>query len=234
MLRVYIKQFFRLAVILALLPTIAHAATTPAMFVEGRDYIKVPDAVRNSPEVAALRLADPNKIQVLFFFSYGCHGCEMFHTPFEKWEAVQEKRPHNKVIFRRYPVSFNPQWKMLAKLYYTMEFLDPSGKLNSTIFTSIHKQGLKMWQPAVMQKFFAQYGYKDKDFDAAFNSFGVNRQVHTADEISKAYKVEVTPDVIINGPVSSYRLELSKVDNNVEKFFKVLDYLVAREEKTMS
>lgn len=231
MLRDYIKFISKILVLLVWMPSIAFAAAQPSLFIEGRDYLKVPDSVRNSADVAALRLADPNKIQVIFFFSYGCHGCELFHTPFEKWKEEQDKRPKNKVVFYRYPVSFNPQWAMLAKLYYTMEFLDPSGKLNSIIFTSIHKQGLKLWQPAIMQKFFVKYGYKESDFNAAFNSFGVNRQVRIADDISKAYKVEVTPDVIINGPVSSYRLELSKVDNNVDKFFKVLDYLVERESK---
>jgi thiol:disulfide interchange protein DsbA len=204
-----------------------------AMFIEGQDYTRLPNDVRNNPDVAQLIMADPNKVQVIFFFSYGCHGCELFHLPYQKWAAAQEKKLGNKVAFYRYPVSFNPQWRMLAKLYYTMEYLDPKGKLNDAIFEAIHKQGLQLWQEPVMQTFFAKHGYKPVDFSHAFNSFGVNRQMKQADEISKTYKITLTPDIIVNGPDASYRLDLTKADNKVDRFFQILDYLVQREVKLL-
>ncbi len=43
--------------------------------VEGQDYIKLPESIRNSTLVTQLFKANPNKVQVIFFFNYGCHGC---------------------------------------------------------------------------------------------------------------------------------------------------------------
>lgn len=244
MLKVYINKVSFVAVLLVLIPTITLAAKKPtivaavgskntALFIEGQDYTRLPNQVRNNPDVATLLAEDPDKVQVLFFFSYGCVGCELFHAPFEKWSAAQLKKPDNKVVVYRYPVSFNPKWAMLAKLYYTMEFLDPTGKLNVAIFKAIHKNGLEMWKEPVMQTFFAGHGYNTKQFTEAFNSFGVNRQVKQADEISITYKITLTPDIIVNGPDASYRVDLTKAGNNVDRFFKILDYLVARETKLL-
>lgn len=204
-----------------------------ALFVEGQDYIRLPVKARDNPVIKQLIAADPNKVQVLFFFSYGCHGCEMFHTPFEKWAARQSKLPDNKTVFYRYPVSFNPQWAMLAKMYFVMETLDPNGKLNNSIFNSIHKDGLKLWQEAVMKKFFIKNGYTAQQFDAAFTSFNVGRQVKRADELTKAYNIVITPDIIVNGPTASYKLDLAKKGRTPEQLFRVLDYLIKRESKLL-
>ncbi len=204
-----------------------------ALFVEGQDYIRLPNKTRENTDVQQLMAADPNKVQVLFFFSYGCHGCEMFHTPFEKWAARQSKQPDNKIVFYRYPVSFNPQWAMLAKMYFVMETLDPKGKLNNAIFNSIHKDGLKLWQESVMKKFFIKHGFTGQQFDAAFTSFNVNRQVKRADEISKAYGIVITPDIVVNGPTASYKLDLAKKGSTPEQLFRVLDYLIKRESKLL-
>lgn len=233
MSQVYIRFYLLIALTLGLFPTLSFAAAKPEVYVEGKDYLRLPSEVRNSPDIAQLLLADPDKVQVVFFFNYGCHGCKMFNGPFQKWSKSEVKKYKDKIAVYKYPVSFNPQWKMLAKLYYTMEVLDPSGSLNEEIFDGVHKQHLKLWQEPVMKNFFVQHGYTADQFDKAFNSFGVDMKMNRANEISNTYKIIVTPDIIVNGPHASYRLELSKADNNVDKFFKILDYLVNREIKLL-
>lgn len=229
----YIKSFATIVLTIILLPALCFAAQQKNLFIEGQDYIKLPDTVRNNPEVEQLLLTDPHKVQVLFFFSYGCHGCEMFHTPFEAWAAQELKNHKNKVAVYIYPVSFNAQWKMLAKMYYVMDSLDPDEKLNGPIFTAIHKQGLKLWDPAVMKKFFIQHGYTAEQFDQAYNSFGVNRKVKRADDLAKGYSIVVTPDIVVNGPVHSYKVDLGKAGNDIPKLIKILDYLVEKESKLL-
>lgn len=232
MLRDYIKNILVLCIVFWL-PTQVFAADPKNLFIEGQDYIKLPDKVRDTPESAQLLNADPHKVQVLFFFSYGCHGCEIFHTPFQKWAKQQLSVPNSKVAVYVYPVSFNPQWHMLAKLYYVMQTLDPQGKLTEPIFTAVLKNRIKLWDPLVMKKFFAQHGFSATQFDQAYNSFNVNRQVKRADDISKAFTIIVTPDIVINGPVNSYKLDLSKAGNNSARLLQILDYLVARESKLL-
>lgn len=226
-----IKRIFVLA--LLFLPAIAFSAPEKNLFVEGQDYIRLQDNVRTNPYVQQLLMSDPHKVQVLFFFSYGCHGCEMFHTPFEQWASKQRATPKNKVAIYVYPVSFNVLWAGLAKVYYIAAALDPSGKLDSAIFTAIHKKGLKLWDHEILKKFLMQNGYTGVQIDQASNSFMVNRQVKRADDLTKAYSVTATPDIIVNGPVHSYKIDMAKAGNNIPRMLEILNYLVTRETKLM-
>lgn len=232
----YIKTIRAFFLLVLLVPTLSIAVPeiTPNktnLFVEGQDYIRLNDNMRKNPYVQQLLTSDPHKVQVLFFFSYGCHGCEMMHTPFEAWAEKQLKTPKNKTAIYIYPVSFNVQWAALARLYYVAQALEPSGKLTNTIFTALHKKGIKLWEPEVMKKFFLQNGFTNMQIDQAYNSFNVNRQVKRADDISKAYNITATPDVIINGPVHSYKLDMAKAGNNIPRMIEIINYLVARESK---
>lgn len=234
MLQGYIKYILLCGILAVILPCSALAVDSNAMFVEGKDYIKLPDTIRDKPEAEQLLMADPHKVQVLFFFSYACHGCHLLDAPFQKWSAQQLKKSKAKVAIYVYPVSFNIPWAMLAKMYYVNQTLDADNKLNEVIFNAVQKQGLKLWEPAVMKRFFVQHGYNINVVDIASNSFTVNRLVKRADDISKAYNIIATPDVVINGPVHSYKLDLSKAGNDIDRVFKVLDYLVARELKLLA
>ncbi len=231
MFQVYIRFILVCCLWLIALPG-ANAAVKESVFIEGQDYVRLPADIRNNPNVTQLMASDPNKIQVIFFFSYGCHACEHFHQPFEKWSA-KHKTANSKVVVYRYPVSFNPQWQILAKAYYTMELLDPTGKLNDAIFEAIHKRGAKLWQEPVMTSFFVQHGYKAKQFENAYTSFGVSKNMKRADDIAKAYKIAETPDIIINGPYASYKVDVARVEGDLEKFFKIVDFIVAKEAKLL-
>lgn len=233
MLQAYIKTSKMYLLALLLIPVLAVAAPEKNLFVEGQDYIRMPDSTRKNPYVEQLLMSDPHKVQVLFFFSYGCHGCEMFHAPFEQWAAKQRANPKNKLAMYVYPVSFNVLWAALAKVYYIATALEPSGKLNTAIFTAVQKKGLKLWEPEVLKKFLMQNGYTGVQIEQASNSFMVNRQVKRADDLSKAYSVTATPDVIINGPVHSYKIDMAKAGNNIPRMIDILNYLVARETKLM-
>lgn len=235
MLQAYIKAKIFFITSIILMPLALHAAPqkNSNLFVEGQDYLRLPDTVRNEFAVQQLIESDPRKVQVLFFFSYACHGCEMLHSPFEQWAKKQRAQANNKAAIYVYPVAFNAQWAMLARLYYVMETLDPTGSLNGEIFTAIHKKSIKLWDVAVMKKFFVQHGYTESQFDQAYNSFNVNRKVKRAEELVKAYSITATPDIIINGPVHSYKIDLLKAGNNITRMLAILDYLVKRESKLL-
>lgn len=233
MLQGYIKYILLCCILAVMLPCVSLAASTDNLFVEGRDYIKLPDSIRNKPEAEQLLMANPHKVQVLFFFSYACHGCHLLDAPFQKWSAQQLKNSKNKVAIYVYPVSFNAPWAMLAKMYYINQTLDPTNNLNEIIFNGVQKQGLRLWEPQIMKRFFVQHGYNINAVDIAASSFTVNRLVKRADDISKAYNIIATPDIVINGPVHSYKLDLSKAGNDIDRVFRVLDYLVAKERKLL-
>jgi len=234
MLQAYIKYLISWCLVLATIPALAIAVKdSNELFIEGQDYIKLSDKIRKNSEVTQFLSANPNKVQVVFFFNYGCHACEAFNKPFEKWLGQQRQQKNSKFIIYKFPVSFNPQWEMLAKLYFVMETLDPKMKLNDDVFDAIHKQGLRLWQEPVMKKFFVQHGYGEKAFDQAFSSPSVTKQVKRADDLSKGYEITATPDIVVNGPVSSYMLNVVKAGNDVDRLFKILTYVIRREAKLL-
>lgn len=232
MLQVCINIIIALCSIVLVQSAYALPQKTPSPFiVEGQDYTKLPDDIRQNKTVEQLLRTDPNKVQVLFFFSYGCHGCDLFHKPFAKWAAEQNAKSSQKVVIYTYPVSFNTQWGMLARLYYVEQMLEPSGKLADKIFNAVQKQSLKLWDVDIMRKFFEQQGFTAEQFDQAYNSFIIKRQIAKAESVIKAYNVSATPDIIVNGPVNSYKVDIAKAGTNMQRILDVLNYIVAREAK---
>ncbi len=225
----YTKYLLALCLIFAAFPGMAN--NQPSLFTDGQDYIKLPEQLRRDPDIAQLLMNDPTKVQVLFFFSYGCPACARFDPPFEKWIAKQKT---NKLIIYRFPVVFKEEWAPLARLYFVMKYLDPKQSLDEKIFEEIHQKNLQLWQEPIMKEFFIENGYSAKDFEQAFNSFSVNREIKQTEELSKAYKISQTPTIIINGPIDSYQLNLDKAGNDAEKFFKILDFLIAKETKLLN
>ncbi len=223
----YIKKLQRFLWLSLLAPALCFAV--PDLFVEGQDYVKLPDAVRKNSYVEQVLRSDAHKVQILLFFSYACHGCEVLHKPFDEWVVQQQKKYNNKIAVHVYPVSFNAQWQMLAKMYYVLENLSPNKNLNTVVFAAVHKNGLKLWDPAVMKKFVMQQGFSAEQFDTVYNSFTLKMQANRADEISKAYGIVITPEIIINGPISSYKVDFAKAGNDVQRLIKIMNYLVTRE-----
>ncbi len=84
-----------------------------------------------------------------------------------------------------------------------------------------------------MRKFFLEHGYTDAQFELAYNSFNVNRQIKRADDLTRGYNVVSTPEIIINGPVHSYKLDFSKAGNNIPRLMEIINYLVTREAKLL-
>lgn len=185
------------------------------------DYIQLSNDIRNNTIVKNLLAKNPEKVQVLEFFSYGCSACARFESGFERWESSIDA---NNVIIYRIPVTFNQnEWQSLANLYYIMQTLDPKEDLNNKIFNAIHNQGIRLWEEAPMRAFFLDHGYTQTEFDAAYNKFSNNKAAQTADDISDVYGINATPSIIVNGPAASYLLT---IDQNDADYFKVLNSVV--------
>jgi len=114
--------------------------------------------------------ADPNKIEVVEIFSYGCPHCFDFEPSIEAWRA---KQPSD-VQFRRVPAVFREDWKILAQAYYAAEVLGVVDKVNRPIFEAVHLKGLNPNDPAVLASVFKENaGIDGEEFLKVLNSFGV-------------------------------------------------------------
>lgn len=196
--------------LLVALPALAGAAT-PA-YVEGEHYERLPIPVDTR---------NPEKVEVVEVFSYGCIHCMNFQGPVDAWlEDVPEH-----VDFYRMPATFSKPWESLAQLFYTAQALDVTGQVHGAIFRAIHNSGVNLTEPDLMAELFeTAAGVEPQQFNQVFNSFSVRSRVQQAHARGLAYRLSGTPTLIVDG---TYRVDGRMAGGNAE-MLAVADYLVAR------
>jgi thiol:disulfide interchange protein DsbA len=144
----------------------------------------------------ALATESAGKVEVVEFFSYGCIHCFRLHPFIKKWAASAGKD----VEFKRIPVTFDrPQMKPMAKLFYALEATGDMAKLDDEVFRSIHDENVNMSTDKAVLDWIARKGVDVAKFTEAFNSFGVQSKVARAEQLAKAYHVQGTPQVYVDG-----------------------------------
>ncbi|WP_243042898.1 thiol:disulfide interchange protein DsbA/DsbL [Dyella sedimenti] len=197
-------------------------------WVEGKHYFRI--------EPAQPKLTNTDKIEVVEVFSYGCPACNQFHPSMNK--LVQELPADAVVAYL--PASFMPQenWPMLQRAYLTALALGVADKGNDAMYDAVWKsQELSAMQGSGLKpasalptlddaaKVYAKFGADPKEFVAVANSFTINTKVKRADELVKAYGVEETPTLVIDG---KYRFT-PRSAGDYEKVIELAKWLVSKE-----
>jgi len=222
MFRVYIKIYlFWIAMIL---PAFCMADLAVTDFVEGKQYERVAPDIISHKNVQEFIAQNTDKIQVLEFFSYACYGCSQVHPILTEWD---KEKPKN-VVFYRFPLGFNPQWNVLAKAYYVAKELNQLETFDAKFFKAIHIDHVNLSTDELVKKYFMAEGVPEKSVEDAYRSFNVNRELAKAATMADAYRISLSPVVIINGPSGSYILN-AKMAGGKEGFVKIINYLIERE-----
>jgi thiol:disulfide interchange protein DsbA len=169
-----------------------------------------------------------NKIEVIEFFSYACPHCHTLESPLNAW---LKKKPAD-VEFRRVPVVFNESWVPFARLYFTLEAMGLVDKLHREVFTAVHEQKLRLQDQKVLFDWVATKGVDRQKFADTYNSFTVQSRTQRAPDATKRYNVEFTPALVVNGRYLTAP-SMTATGNSIdyERFFKVLDQLIAMARK---
>jgi len=172
--------------------------------------------------------ADPNKIEVVEVFSYGCPHCFEFEPSVEAWVARQP----SDIQFRRLPAVFRKEWEILAQAYYAAEVLGVVNKVNMPIFEAVHLKGVNPSDPAVLASVFKESaGVNNEEFLKVLNSFGVRSKVLQADAQGRMYRLAGVPTMIVAGKYTVYGQ--NNTGGNVDRL-SVVDFLVAKERAARS
>jgi thiol:disulfide interchange protein DsbA len=217
----------------------APAASAPAVaavpfvdngkWVEGKHYFLI-----DPPQPTS----HPGKIEVTEVFSYGCPACNGFHATADQ---IARSLPPNAVM-NYLAASFRPDenWPMYQRAFYAAQALDLVGKTHDAMFDAVWKSGelstynlkasgLKPHEawPTIEDaaKFYAKYGVDPKEFVGVANSFTVNTRMKRADDLMKAYGVDSTPTMIVNG---KYRFTASSAGGYAQSI-ELTQWLVAKE-----
>jgi thiol:disulfide interchange protein DsbA len=158
---------------------------------------------------------------VIEFFWYGCDHCYRLEPAIEAWLPKSRKE----VAFRRIPAIASGAWAAHAQIHYTLEAIGRLEDLHPRIFEAIHKEGLRLEQPAVLARWLAAQGVDMERYAEAGKSFGVLAKMKQAEELTRAYRLEGVPMIVVNGRYATNPAQAG----GAAKMFQVIDHLVARE-----
>ena len=160
------------------------------------------------------------KIEVLEFFQYSCPHC----ATFEPYLAAWKKKLPSDVDYRRIPIAWDNSTMPHVRIYYTLEALGKLPEMHEKVFAAIQKNRQPMLNPDAIADFMAANGIDRKQWLDTYNSFSVAARANRAGQIWRAYKVDGTPMMAVDG---RFMTAPSMVGTR-EGTLAVLDYLVQR------
>ncbi len=209
----------------------AQAATN---WKEGQHYFRIQAMKRTTVPAGT--------VEVLEVFSYGCIACNQFLPVAKRLESSLPKNA--KLVYL--PASFNPPeaWPMFQRAYLTAQALGIADKTHDAMFEAVWKTGelgivdqanrkLKRNLPTIEDaaRFYnKRTGVAVDKFVSTANSFSIEMKVKQADELVRAYQVDSTPTLIVNG---RYRINNQSL-TSYDELIQLVDYLVAQESTATS
>ncbi len=145
--------------------------------------------------VPAMPTQDPEKVEVIEFFWYGCPHCYRLEPHIQAWLKT---KPDN-VLFIRQPAVFSSLWGKHAKAYFTAEALGVVEEVHADFFDAIQNKKQRLSSEDELAKFFSAHGVDEQEFRDAYNSFLVDSKMRQAKTMAKNYGVTGVPALIING-----------------------------------
>lgn len=189
------------------------------------------------PVEPAQPTANADKIEIVEVFSYACPACNMFQPTMQKLKAAL---PANADIIYL-PASFRPDedWPVFQRAFYTAQALGIIDKSHEATFDAVWKDegslriaDAKTHQPIKpmptienIAAFFSKFGVKAEDVVATASSFAINTKMKHADAQLKAYGVDSTPTLIVNG---KYRVSIASA-GGLDKVVPLVKFLIAKE-----
>jgi len=154
-------------------------------------------------------------------FSYACIHCYRLEPLIEAWRQAQAED----VDFHRLHL-VTRRLQPFAQIYFTAVALDVLDGVHGPLFAAVHDYGIDVSRPQYAQRLFVkEAGVDEERFRETFESFGVNSRVRQADALARAYRVQATPTLVING---RYLTETAMA-GSPQAMFLVANHLVAKE-----
>lgn len=164
---------------------------------------------------------NPDKVEVIEFFWYGCPHCYSFEPTLAKW---LKNKPEN-VEFVRQPAAFSDLWGDHAKAYFTAEALGVLDKVHDDFFDAIQNKKQALRTEDQLAKFFVEHGVDENQFRNTYKSFLVDAKLRQAKAMAPRYGVTGVPAIIVNG---KYKIT-GRLAGSKENMINVMNQLIAQE-----
>ncbi len=178
-----------------------------------------------------IKTENPEKIEVLEIFWYGCPHCYEFNNDYlKKWEP---SLPED-VYFTLVPATFKG-WVEHAKVFYAAKLLGLQEEMHQELFDTI--QGNQQAYKTVdsLKPLFLKRGIDADKFDQLFETGGfrkvsqIDQAVEQADKKVNSVKISGVPALIVNG---KYKVGVRDA-GSLGNMLKVVDFLVEKERKAI-
>ena len=103
------------------------------------------------------------------------------------------------VVFKRVPVSFNPFYELMARLFYSLETTGDLARLDEPLFNAIHVKGLKLINEKSITEWATSQGVDALKFGEAWKSFNVNSKTKRADQMARNFRIQGVPAIAVDG-----------------------------------
>lgn len=163
-------------------------------------------------------VANPKKVEVIEFFSYSCIHCYNLEPSLADWE---KSRPAD-VEFRREQIVWGKPFEGFARFFAAMNASGQAAKLHRPAFEAVMKQKINLAEEPVLSDWLKkQPGVDVAKFMQTYKSFGINAQVARASKITRDYRIEGTPTVVVAGKYAILPAE-------PQRLVQVLNELIAK------
>jgi thiol:disulfide interchange protein DsbA len=152
---------------------------------EDVDYVVIPRQ----------RLSDTERIEVAYFFYYGCQWCFQFEPLISEWL----KRKPVDVSFKRVPALRNTRWTTLTRAFYAFEALGLLPTLHAKAFNAFHHDEVNLQSESELFDWVTRQGVDRRRFEDVFRSDAVTTRMMESRVITDAFHIESTPSVAVDG-----------------------------------
>ena len=209
----------------------ASAAPAATAWIEGTNYYLI-----EPPRPTAV---PPGKVEVTEVFSYACPACNAFVPTMHK---LKQSLPSNAVL-DYVPAAFNTaeDWPMFQLAFCTAQTLGIAEQTHDAMFDAVWGSGelaisdpatgrLKEHMPTIEDaaRFYERHaGVPAAKFLSTAKSFAVDLKVRTDEDLVKAYGVDRTPTIVVNG---KYRVHVQSA-GGPDQLIELVKWLVAKESR---
>ncbi|MDZ7829029.1 MAG: thiol:disulfide interchange protein DsbA/DsbL [Halofilum sp. (in: g-proteobacteria)] len=138
---------------------------------------------------------DPETIEVIEFFWYGCPHCYRFSPHVERWKR---SKPED-VSFQHMPAILSPRWELHAKAFFAARIMNELDRFHPAMFAAIHEDNMRLDSVTGIGDFVSSLGIDSERFVATMKSFAVDTRVRRVKNLQRAYGISGTPTVVIDG-----------------------------------
>lgn len=201
----------KFSISILLLSIIASFSYAAGPYVEGEHYTRLADKVRT---------VNPKKIEVVEVFSYDCPHCLAFEPLIQPWK----KQLPDSVVFVPMQALWDSYRDKLARTLLTARALKVEDQVHRAVYNAVQPPGQRgrVINDDQIKGIFKANGIDEAKFDKTFNSFGINSQINQTRAKINGYKINSTPQLIVNG---EYVISPTR-DIDHQAMLDIADYLI--------